>query len=316
MILVLAGGVGGSRLANGLAALLPPEKILFVVNTADDFRHLGFDISPDLDTVMYTLAGRANAVTGWGIEGETWNFMDALERVGGETWFRLGDRDLATHVERTRRLGAGASLSEVTAYLCDQYGVRHPVVPMSDEPVRTVVRTASEGELDFQHYFVRRRCEPAVSGLEYRGAATARPSPRFEAALYGGQIEAVVIGPSNPFLSIEPILALPGVRDRLACLDVPRIAVSPLVGGKAVKGPADKIMRELGHDVSAATVANIYKGVINALVVDSRDALPADADSLGDITVQAEDTLMKSRADQQRLAHAVLDLARRMRGGA
>jgi LPPG:FO 2-phospho-L-lactate transferase len=312
MIIVLAGGVGGSRLACGLAALLGPDEVLFVVNTADDFEHLGFHISPDVDTVMYALAGCANAETGWGIAGETWNFMDALARVGGETWFRLGDRDLATHAERTRRLRAGESLSEVTAVLCHRYGVWHPVAPMSDAPVRTVVTTESEGELAFQQYFVRRRCEPIAARLEYRGAASARPSPAFERALRG-PVDALVIGPSNPLLSIAPILALPGVRDRLSSLDVPRIAVSPFVGGKAVKGPADKLMRELGYETSTRGIATFYADVVNGIVVDSRDAAEPMPPGMPALAVHATDTLMKSPADRERVARAVLDLATRMK---
>ena len=307
MIVALAGGVGGAKLAAGLARALPPGELVIAVNTGDDFEHLGVHVSPDLDTVMYTLAGIANPETGWGRSDETWSFMAALERLGGPTWFRLGDRDLATNVERTRRLRAGEPLSEVTRDLCARLGVRHAVVPMSDDPVRTVVHT-DRGALEFQHYFVRDRCEPRVERLEYRGAEAARPSAAFRAALE--RSAGVVFCPSNPYLSIAPILAVPGVREAIAGRAV---AVSPIIGGRAVKGPAAKIMQELGVGASALEIARYYRGVVHTLVIDRSDAaLAAPIEALG-LRAAQEDTLMAGDADRERLARACLTVLERVR---
>ena len=246
-VVALSGGVGGAKLALGLSRVLPAAELQVVCNTGDDFDHLGLCISPDIDTVAYTLAGVANREVGWGRHDETWSFMETLETLGGETWFRLGDRDLAMHVERTRRLRAGETLTTVTADLCARLGVAPRVLPMSDDPVRTRVRT-DQGWIDFQEYFVRRRCEPVVHELAFHGATTARAQPEFLAALTDPATQAVVICPSNPFISIEPILAVPGVRAALADCAAPVIAVSPLIGGRAIKGPTAKMMAELGMD--------------------------------------------------------------------
>ncbi|HEX3993843.1 MAG TPA: 2-phospho-L-lactate transferase, partial [Acetobacteraceae bacterium] len=236
MIIALSGGVGGAKLALGLARIMPPEQLTVVVNTGDDFEHLGLSISPDIDTVTYTLAGVANRELGWGRQDETWSFMDTMEALGGETWFRLGDRDIALHVERTRRLNAGEKLSAVTADFCHRLGIKSHVVPMSDDPVRTRLRT-DEGWLDFQEYFVHRRCEPVVHELLFQGAGAARAHPDFLAALTNPALQAIVICPSNPFISVEPILAIPGVRQAMIDSPVPIIAVSPIIAGQAVKGP-------------------------------------------------------------------------------
>lgn len=308
MILALAGGVGGSKLVTGLAKCLAPSDLVVVVNTGDDFRHLGLLISPDLDTVMYTLAGRNNAATGWGLAGETWQFMDALAQLGGETWFRLGDRDLATHVERTRRLDAGATLSEVTAALCAAFGVAHRVVPMSDQRVATIVRTDA-GPLPFQHYFVRHRSAPVVIGVDYAGAADASPSPAFRSVLGDDRLQAVIIAPSNPFLSIGPILAVVGVRDAIARAGVPVVAVSPIIGGEAVKGPAAKIMRELGYAASAATIGEVYTGLVDGLVIDERDRELSDEIEAANLRVCVTHTLMTNEEDQTRLAQTTLRFA-------
>lgn len=308
MIVALAGGVGGAKLADGLAQLLQPEELLLVVNTGDDFEHLGLHIAPDLDTVMYTLAGLADPHTGWGLAGETWSFMEALGRLGGPTWFRLGDKDLATHVERTRLLANGQPLSLVTRTLCEKLGVRHAITPMTDSPVATHVR--SEGRvLPFQHYFVRERCEPVVNSLEYRGASTATPTPDFAAALSARSLEAVVICPSNPYLSVDPILAIPGVRDAIqACGTV--LAVSPIVGGRAVKGPAAKIMRELGHEASSVGIARHYSRLARTLIIDKADAnLCAEIESTG-IRAVIEETIVDSRSARKRLAQSCLKLIR------
>jgi LPPG:FO 2-phospho-L-lactate transferase len=308
MILALAGGVGGAKLAKGLADVLPPEELVVVVNTGDDFEHLGLHVSPDVDTVMYTLAGINNTSLGWGIAEETWNFMHALETLGGETWFRLGDRDLATNIERTHRLRAGESLSAVTGHLCARLGVRHHVVPMSDAPVRTLVHT-SEGVLTFQDYFVRRRAEPSVTKLEFSGAEEARIAPGFRRALGSRALAAVVVCPSNPYLSIAPILALPDVRAALERRRVPVIAVSPIVAGQALKGPAAKIMRELGKEPSSLEVARFYQGLIDMLVVDHADSvLAASITALG-IRPVVTNSVMKTPADRSTLARRIIESA-------
>jgi len=309
MIVALAGGVGGAKLAAGLARVLAPEELVIAVNTGDDFEHLGLHVSPDLDTVMYTLAGMANPDTGWGLSGETWSFMEALARLGGPTWFRLGDRDLATNVERTRRLRAGETLSEVTRDLCARLGVRHAVVPMSDDPVRTLVHT-DRGALEFQHYFVRDRCEPRVERLEYRGGEAARPSAALRDALARSDLAGIVFCPSNPYLSIAPILAMPGVREAIGGRAV---AVSPIIAGRAVKGPAAKIMQELGIAPSALEIARYYRGIVRALVIDRADSgLAASIEAVGIRAVQ-EDTLMPGDADRERLARACLAVVERVR---
>jgi len=304
VILALAGGVGGAKLAAGLARALSPGELTVVVNTGDDFDHLGLHVSPDLDTVMYTLAGVANPQAGWGREGETWNFMQSLATLGGPTWFQLGDKDLATHIERTRCLRSGESLTSVTRALCGRLGVRHAVLPMSDDPVRTVVHT-EKGELDFQHYFVRERCKPRVSRIEYHKASAARPSPQFAAALADPALEGIVICPSNPYLSIAPILAIPGVRDVVA--RCPRVlAVSPIIAGKAVKGPAAKLMQELGAQPGALEIARWYRGIVRTLVIDRSDAaLAPQIEALG-IVAAVEDALMRDDAGRERLARACL----------
>jgi len=317
VILALAGGVGGAKLAAGLqAALDAPAELLIVVNTGDDFEHLGLAICPDLDTVMYTLSGHANPETGWGVAGETWHFLDALAALGGEDWFRLGDRDLATHVERTRRLRAGATLSRITSHLAARLGVPSRIAPMSDDPVRTVVETP-EGDLPFQEYFVRRACEPAVRGLRFEGAATARMSAAFESALADPSLDAVVMCPSNPYLSVDPILAIPGVRAALARSAAPVVAVSPIVGGRAIKGPAAKIMGELGVEASAASVAVRYGDLLDGFVLDETDRALAGAIESAEagVRVRVEQTVMRTDEDRTRLAASVLEFARLLREG-
>ena len=315
MILALAGGVGGAKLAAGLqSALDRPQDLLTVVNTGDDFEHLGLTICPDLDTVMYTLSGRANPETGWGVAGETWHFLGALAALGGEDWFRLGDRDLATHVERTRRLRAGQTLSRITSHLCARLGVPSRIAPMSDDPVRTVVATP-DGDLPFQEYFVRQACEPAVRGLRFEGAAAARMSAAFEAALAEPALEAVVICPSNPYLSVDPILAVPGVRAALARIAAPVVAVSPIVGGRAIKGPAAKIMGELEVEASAASVAVRYGKLLDGFVLDETDRALAGAIESAEagVRVRVEQTVMRTDEDRTRLAASVLEFARLLR---
>lgn len=301
-IVALAGGVGGAKLAHGLAQVLPPEQLAVVVNTGDDFEHLGLYIAPDLDTVMYTLAGLANPETGWGQRDETWSFLDALARLGAPTWFRLGDRDLATHVERTRLLRAGGTLTKITQALSQALGVGPAVLPMSDQPAPTLVDT-DEGVLPFQEYFVHRRCEPRVRAVRLGAAA---PAPAALAALEAAA--AVVICPSNPFLSVDPILGLPGVRERLA--GKPVVAVSPIVGGQALKGPAAKMLAELGLEVSATSVAAHYQGLAAGFVLDEVDAALRPAIEALGLRVLVTDTVMRSAADRARLAAETLAFTR------
>lgn len=308
MILALAGGVGGAKLAHGLSMRLSVERLQIVVNTGDDFDHLGLHISPDVDTVMYWLAGVNDRARGWGLADESWNFIEALEKLGGPGWFKLGDRDLATHIERTRRLNGGGSLSHVTRFLCERLGVRHPLAPMTDRPVRTIVHT-DEGELEFQHYFVRRQCAPRVIRLEYKGAGEADPSPAFEAALARNDLEAIVICPSNPMLSVEPILALRGVRTKIGRQRAPIVAVSPIVGGQAIKGPVAKILRELGHEPSALEIARYYGGLIDGIVIDEIDAALRPSIEKLNVSVAVAKTVMKNPDDQARLANDVIQFA-------
>jgi LPPG:FO 2-phospho-L-lactate transferase len=310
-VLALAGGVGGGKLARGLAAVLPPDRLAIVVNTADDFVHLGLHISPDVDSVLYALADQNDPGRGWGLAGETWNFMAATERLGGEIWFKLGDRDLATHVLRTEALAAGRSLSEVTALLAGRLGIAHAVAPMSDNPVRSIVDT-DEGALDFQDYFVRRQCKPVFRGVRFQGAESAAASPGLRNAL--GRAQAVVITPSNPLVSIDPILALPGIRDALRRTQRPVVAVSPIVGGKAVKGPLGKMMRELGVEPSALGVAQHYGHLVDGWVIDEVDrALAPSIEALG-CRVKVCNTIMRTLDEKAKLAQDALQLACEMAG--
>ena len=242
--IALTGGVGGAKLALGLTQLLSPEEVSFVVNTGDDFEHLGLHISPDIDTLVYTLSGQSNTEAGWGRRGETWQFMQAMKQLGGESWFNLGDLDLAMHIQRTQQLRKGANLTDVTRQLATVLGVQYPVLPMSNAPVRTMIGTAA-GELAFQHYFVRDRCAPAVTGFRFDGASDAVLTLEIERCFEDVHLAGVIICPSNPFVSVDPVLAVPGMRERLARLRVPIIAVSPIVAGTAIKGPTAKMMTEL-----------------------------------------------------------------------
>jgi len=304
-VLALAGGIGGAKLVLGLARVLGDGELVVVGNTGDDFNHLGFSISPDLDTLLYTLAGLADRSRGWGRRRETWKFMAALEQLGGPGWFRLGDADLALHVERTRRLASGESLTSVMDHLRRELGVATRLVPMTDDPVRTRLRSGREW-LDFQDYFVRRRCEPAVEEIAYVGAESARPQPEILALLGGKDLRAVVICPSNPFLSIEPILAIPGMRSAIEQCAAPVVAVSPIIAGRAVKGPTAKMMREFGIEVTATAVARHYARLIDVFVVDEADV---DAEVPGEVECVTASTLMVTLADRKRLARSVLAAA-------
>ena len=301
-IVALAGGVGGAKLAHGLALTLPPEDLVVIVNTGDDFVHLGLNICPDLDTVCYTLAGLANPVTGWGRQGESWLAMQNLVRLGGPAWFNIGDQDLGTHLERTRRLREGQPLSEITHAFCAAWGIGPTILPMSDDPVSTLVETREAGTLPFQEYFVHRQCEPAVTGFAYHGIECARPAPGVIEALE--QADAVIFCPSNPWVSIGPILAVHSLRDVIATKTV--LAVSPIVGGKAIKGPAAKMYLELGIEPSALAVARQFQDLLAGFVLDQVDQdLAGDIQGLG-IRPYLTDTIMKSTEDRKVLAIKVL----------
>ena len=309
LVVALSGGVGGAKLALGLSRVLPSEDLLVIANTGDDFEHLGLSISPDIDTLIYTLSGLANQELGWGRTDETWSFMETIAALGGENWFRLGDRDLAVHIERTRRLRAGDTLSAVTADFCRRLGVLPRVLPMTDDRVRTRVLT-EDGWIDFQEYFVQRQCRPVVRDLAFEGVGQATAQPDFLAALAHPSLRAVVVCPSNPFISVEPILALPGVRAALSACNAPIIAVSPIIGGRAVKGPTAKMMTELGLNPSAAGVAARYGDLLDGYVLDEIDA--GSVQGIQGVPVFTTQTLMNTLADRENLARFVLEAADRI----
>jgi LPPG:FO 2-phospho-L-lactate transferase len=305
-IAVLSGGVGGAKLVLGLSRVAAPERLFVLANTGDDFQHLGLHIAPDIDSVVYALADLADKERGWGRTDETWTFMKALGGLGGEGWFNLGDGDLAMHVERTRRLAAGESLTEATAGLCSALGVKVRVLPMTDDAVATIVDTP-DGPLAFQHYFVRDQCKPTVTGFRFRGIGDAKPNPQFMRALDNGKISGVLIAPSNPFVSVDPILGLPGLRAALKAVPGPRVAVSPIVGGQAIKGPAAKMMAELGAPVSAAGIAKHYAGFVDAMVIDELDRdQETEIRALG-MDVLVAQTVMRGLEDRDALAAVCLD---------
>lgn len=308
-VVAICGGIGGAKLALGLYRTLPPGRLTVIVNTGDDFEHLGLRISPDVDTVLYTLSDLADPERGWGRVGETWNFMSATAALGGDSWFQLGDQDLAMHVARTRALRAGVTLSAFVDDVARRLGIAARIVPMSDDDVRTMVET-DEGTLPFQRYFVERRCAPMVRRLEFDGASRARPSAEASRVLGDPAVRAVVVCPSNPYLSIDPILAVPGLRAALARSEAPVIAVSPLIGGQAIKGPTAKIMAELSIPATASAIAAHYHGLIDALVVDVADARHVEA---LDLPVLVTPTLMTSVDDKVRLAREILRLADTLR---
>ena len=309
-VVALSGGVGGAKLVDGLSRALPPDALTVIVNTGDDFEHLGLAISPDIDSVVYALAGLSDPVRGWGRRDETWNFMAALSQLGGPDWFRIGDADLAMHVERSARLSRGESLSAVTARICAALGVGARVLPMSDDRVRTRLRT-DEGWLEFQEYFVGRQCRPRVSEIAYEGASSARAQPDVLDALREQGLRAVVICPSNPFLSVEPILAIPELRAALQNAGAPVVAVTPIVGGQAIKGPAAKMMRELGIEVASACVAARYAGLVDVFVADSSDPQP---DPIAGMRIVRTQSVMRTEEDRRALAESVLAFADAARG--
>jgi LPPG:FO 2-phospho-L-lactate transferase len=305
---VLSGGVGGAKFALGLSRVLGPGQLSIIANTSDDFRHLGLAISPDLDTLMYTLAGMVNDETGWGCRDETWSCLDGLAALGADTWFRLGDRDLATHLERTRLLASGHTLTEVTRRLCASLGVGVDLLPMTDTPVRTMLDTDA-GVLEFQDYFVRRRAEPKVTKIRYEGAAGAPPAAALASLLTAPDLAAIFIAPSNPWLSINPILAIPSLSAALRSSTAPVIAISPIVGGAALKGPTAKIMTELGLPVTAGAVANHYKDLLDGFILDHTDRADAGALIADGLAVGATQTVMKSLDDRIELARFALGFA-------
>lgn len=305
-VVALAGGVGGAKLAHGLALARPEATLSVIVNTADDFTLYGLHISPDLDTVMYTLAGIANPETGWGLAGETFMSLEMIGRYGRDTWFWLGDKDLATHILRTERLRAGDSLSSITAQLAGALGVTARLLPMCDEPVATIIQTPA-GELGFQDYFVRRQHADEVSGVRFEGIDAATVPTGVAEALAGA--EAVVLCPSNPIVSIGPILAVPGMREAIRAVTAPIVAVSPIIGGQALKGPADRMLAGLGHEVSPVGVATLYQDFLTGIVIDTQDAaLAGRIEALG-IAVHVTDTIMQDVAGRARLANETLDFA-------
>ncbi len=308
----LSGGIGGGKLALGLSRILAAEELTIVANTGDDFVHLGLHIAPDLDTIMYTLAGVSNAETGWGRGGETWNFMAALKGLGGETWFNLGDKDLATHVERAERFRRGESLSQVTSALSRALGIEHAIVPMSDDPVRTIIST-SDGDLAFQHYFVRERCEPRITAVRFDGAEAARPAPAFLQALEEADLTGVIICPSNPYVSIDPILALPGIQESLGSIAVPVVAVSPIIKGMAIKGPTAKMMAELGMEANVETVARHYRSLVDGMVIDDQDVSSRASVEAEGAVVGITNTIMNTLTDRENLAQYVIDFTRQLK---
>lgn len=301
-VVALAGGVGGAKLAFGLARCLSLDNLTVVVNTGDDFNLFGLAISPDLDTVCYTLAGLANPETGWGLAGETWQAITAVKKLGGPDWFHLGDRDLGTHLERTRRLASGEPLSAITSQFCRAWGIAHPVLPMTDQPVRTMVQTVEDGELPFQDYFVRRLCQPVVTGFRFDGCASSQPAPGVLESIT--RADVIIFCPSNPWVSIGPILAVPGIREAIQARPV--VALSPIIGGKAVKGPAAKMYTELGIEPSAKAVAGHYRPLLDGFVLDTIDEAQSEELSSWGIMTRATATIMNTHADRERLAAEIL----------
>jgi LPPG:FO 2-phospho-L-lactate transferase len=307
-IVALCGGIGGAKLALGLYHALGPDRLTVVVNTGDDFEHLGLAISPDLDTVLYTLGGLADPERGWGRADESWQFMEALRQLGGETWFQLGDRDLAMHVERTSWLRAGKNLSTFAAKVAKSFDVDAQILPMTDAAVHTIVET-DEGALPFQHYFVRRRCEPRVRAIRFAGVENARPPSGLLDLIAGSSLQAIVICPSNPYLSVDPILAVPEIASALANAQAPVLAVSPIIGGHAVKGPLAKIMMELGLEVTNKSIVDHYGRLIDGLVVDESDGTES---ARLEVPVLSTRTLMRDLEDRKRLAGEVLGFAEKL----
>ncbi|MDC1437096.1 2-phospho-L-lactate transferase [Gammaproteobacteria bacterium] len=307
--LVITGGVGGAKLAIGLSTILPASDVTFAVNTGDDFDHLGFHISPDIDTLTYTLAGLNDTDRGWGRRDESWNFLSTLRTLDEETWFQLGDRDLAIHVYRTLLLTQGKTLSEVTDVIAKKLGIKHFLTPMTDQSLRTVVVTA-DGKLPFQDYFVKYQAKPIVEAIEFSGSELARLSSGVSEALASAELSGVIICPSNPYLSIDPILSIPGFRSLLSEIAVPVIAVSPIIGGKAIKGPTEKIMNEMDLEAgcSSLSVARHYQDILDGIIIDTLDAEQSEDIAALGLEVSVGETLMTSLKIKQDLAQHCLSL--------
>lgn len=305
---VLSGGVGGAKLVLGLAQIMPPENLSVIANTGDDFDHLGLRICPDIDTLIYTLSGLANPDTGWGLRDESWDYMKALQALGGEAWFRLGDRDLAMHVKRRDLLLGGQTLNETTRRLAGDLGVKVAILPMSDDPIHTYIET-DNGELAFQDYFVRLQAQPAARAIHYRSTGTARASSTVTEALTDPELNGVIISPSNPWLSIAPILAAAGVESCLLNSNAPVTALSPIVAGKAIKGPTAKLMQELGITTGVTGIAEHYRNIIDGLIIDEQDRNSKAAIEQMGIQVAVTDTIMNDLADKTRLAKFVAEFS-------
>lgn len=306
-IMVLCGGVGGAKLALGLSQVLPPENLKIVVNTGDDFCYNGLSISPDLDSVMYALANVNNKEKGWGLENETFHVQSHLNTLGGETWFELGDKDIATHLFRTQKLHAGEDLTSVTEALTKSYDIKHQLLPMTNDVVSTQLDTLQYGKLDFQNYFVEHQCKPVISSVNYLNSYCASITNEFKSALTHPKLKSVIIAPSNPFLSIEPILSLPDVKKYLLGLQIPIIAVSPIIDNKAVKGPAAKMMKELGYPVSAAGIALYYQKIITHLLIDNKDAEIMNSEKVNGIDILSSHTLINTLLEKIDLAKFIVE---------
>jgi LPPG:FO 2-phospho-L-lactate transferase len=304
MITVLAGGVGAARFLRGLIDVIDPASVTVISNTADDEEFFGLHVSPDIDTVIYTLAGVVNEEQGWGLAGDTYQMLERAKTLGEDTWFLLGDKDLATHLLRTQVLRGGGTLSEATETLARAHGLSCRILPMSDDRVRTIV-TTDRGDISFQEYFVRRRQQDDVRALSFDGARRASPAPGVLHALRGA--DAVIVAPSNPLVSIGPIIGVPGIRDALVLTEAPVVAISPIIGGKALKGPADRMLASLGHESSAAGVARLYADFVDALVVDNEDAALAPEVEAAGVRAAVTDTIMRDAASRRALAQATLD---------
>ena len=304
-VLSLCGGVGGAKLAHGLSKVAEPDDLVIVVNTGDDFEHLGLHISPDLDTVMYTLAEVSDLDRGWGLAGETWSFMEAISRFEQTAWFNLGDKDFATHLYRTRALKQGLGLDAVTQALSHSFGIKHRIIPMTDDPLQTVIVT-DRGKLSFQDYFVRLGCQPKVEAIEFDGSDMACAQPDFAGLLTSNDLDAVILCPSNPFLSIDPILSLKNIRSALQSVAAPVVAVSPIIGGNALKGPAAKIMQELNMPASNLSVAHYYRDFLDGLIIDRIDERETEEIEKLGIRVEVTDTIMRSMQDRIDLAETTL----------
>ncbi len=310
-ILLITGGVGGAKLSLGFSKIYDSSLLSFVVNTGDDFEYLGLSICPDIDTLIYSLSSQVDKERGWGLSNETWNSLDSLEKLGCETWFKLGDKDLATHIYRSYQMKRGRSLSEVTSDIAAKFLINSLIMPMSDDSIRTILRT-SEGDLDFQDYFVRRQCMPIIRSVSLDNVETSRPSPVLQNYFTNTSPKAIVICPSNPFLSIDPILSVPGLCKLILDSDAPVLAVSPIVNGDSLKGPTAKILTEFGMSVCALEVAkyyqNKYPGLISTFVIDNSDSELSDKIQELGIDVFVTDTIMNTERKKKALAESLLSL--------